>query len=74
MIEADMRKFAELAQDFFAEKLKESGVAVIKKAWASNEDEGLLIVVSCFGKHSKEIAELLSIPWEPKQPKDQQHG
>lgn len=38
----------------------------IKKAWASNEDEGLLIVVSVFGKHSRTLAEQTGIPWKER--------
>lgn len=65
MDEQDMRRFAELAQDFYAEKQEESGmVEPIKKAWASNEAGGLLIIVSCFGKHSRVLAEQTGIPWE----------
>lgn len=65
MKESDMRRFAELAQDFYQEKQKESGmIEPIKKAWASNEDGGLLIVVSCFGRHSRALAEQIGIPWK----------
>jgi hypothetical protein len=70
MRESDMHRFAELAQDFYAEKQKESGnIEPIKKAWASNEEGGLLIIVSCFGKHSRTLAEQCGIPW-----KDDQQG
>lgn len=63
--ESKMRRFAELAQDFYAEKQKESGmIEPIRKAWASNEDEGLLIIVSVFGKHSRKLAEQTGIPWK----------
>lgn len=65
MNEKNMRRFAELAQDFYQSKQEESGmVEPIKKAWASNEAGGLLIVVSCFGKHSRTLAEQTGIPWK----------
>lgn len=65
--ESKMRKFAELAQDFYAIKQEESGmVDPIRKAWASNEEDGLLIIVSCFGVHSRELAKQTNIPWDTK--------
>ena len=68
MPERDMCRFAELAQDFYAEKQKESGmIESIRKAWASNEEDGLLIIVSCFGKHSRELAKQTGIPWKGEQ-------
>ncbi len=70
MNEQDMRRFAELAQDFYAEKQQESGsLTPIKKAWASNEEGGLLIIVSCFGKHSRVLANQTGIPWKDEEPK-----
>lgn len=65
MSETDMRRFAELAQDFYAaQQAKSEMVEPIKKAWASNEDEGLLIIVSVFGKHSRALAEQTGVPWK----------
>lgn len=62
---ADMRRFAELAQDFYTEKQEESGmVDPIRKAWAANEEGGLLIIVSVFGVHSHELARQTGIPWK----------
>ena len=61
----NMRRFAELAQDFYASKQEESGmIEPIKKAWASNEEGGLLIIVSCFGVHSRALAKQTGIPWK----------
>ncbi len=62
-----MARLAELAQDFYQSKQRESGMATpIKKAWASNEDGGLLIIVSCFGVHSRRLAEQTGIPWDER--------
>lgn len=64
MSEVDMKRFAELAQDFYAEKQAESGhERPIRKAWASNEKGGLLIIVSCDAAHSRALAEQTGIPW-----------
>jgi len=69
MSNADMRRFAELAQDFYAMKQEDSGmIEPIRKAWASNEEEGLLIIVSVWKKHSRVLAEQTGIPWEEHQP------
>lgn len=68
MNERNMRRFAELAQDFYAAKQKESGmVTPIRKAWASNEEGGMLIIVSCFGVHSRELAKQTGILWVAQQ-------
>lgn len=65
MTPTKMRRFAELAQDFYNEKQKESGmVEPIRKAWAANEEGGLLIIVSTFGVHSRELAKQTGIPWK----------
>lgn len=65
MNERDMRRFAELAQDFYREQQEKSGmVEPIRKAWASNEDEGLLIIVSVFDKHSRVLAKQTGISWK----------
>lgn len=65
MKESDMRRLAELAQDLYWWKQNQSGMAEpIKKAWAANEKEGLLIIVSCFGNHSRELAKQIGIPWD----------
>lgn len=64
MSEQDMQRLAELAQDLYWEKQEESGmVEPIRKAWAANEEGGLLIIVSCWGKHSRLLAEQTGIPW-----------
>lgn len=64
MTQREMEMFAELAQDFYLSKQNESGmVEPIKKAWASNEEGGLLIIVSVFGKHSRALAKQTGIPW-----------
>lgn len=64
MSERDMRRLAELAQDFYIEKQEESGmIDPIRKAWAANEEGGLLIIISCWGKHSRELARQTGIPW-----------
>lgn len=69
MNKADTHKFAELAQDFYEEKQRESEmITPIKKAWAANEDEGMLIIVSCFGKHSRALAGQCGIPWKGEHP------
>lgn len=60
-----MQRLAELAQDLYWEKQEESGmVEPIRKAWAANEEGGLLIIVSCWGRHSRELAEQTGIPWK----------
>lgn len=65
MSDRDMRRFAELAQDFYADQQDESGmVTPIRKAWAANEEGGMLIIVSCFGVHSRELARQTGIPWK----------
>lgn len=64
-----MRLFAELAQDFYAgQQLKSGMIEPIRKAWALNEDEGLLIIVSLFGKHSRTLANQTGIPWKEGEP------
>lgn len=62
MTEADMRRLAELAQDFYREKESDAGHP-IKKAFAMNEKGGLLIIVSCNPEHSRTLAEQTGIPW-----------